>query len=253
MKLFACLFAAAAAGAGAAAAVPGEAASGGGPNATLHVGLEECITAANIVRAARLNTRLGLIERSTELENDANKELNTALSFRNSCEELQRPYEEGIRMEATSGFIFHVFEGKGGNCLERMVEGVNKLLADSPEYPPAYKQTVKPWNGREMGTAAHVLWQTTKSAGCAYTTGCPVNWMMCKLSPEPEEGEYPFTKEVYEALLARRAAGVDVASLTAADIGQPLKSSSGGRWGFAALQCLLLGLLTAGGALVFAL
>ncbi|KAL8439125.1 hypothetical protein Efla_000640 [Eimeria flavescens] len=253
MKLFACLFAAAAAGAGAAAAVSGEAASGGGPNATIHVGSEECITAANIVRAARLNTRLGLIERSTELENDANKELNFTLSLDNSCERLQRPYEDGFRMEGRYGSIFHVFEGKDVNCLERMVEGVNRLLAGSPEYPPAYNKTVTPWDDPEMQIALHVLWQTTKSAGCAYTTGCPVNWMMCKLSPEAEEGEYPFTKEVYEALLARRAAGVDVASLTAADIGQPLKSSSGGRWGFAALQCLLLGLLTAGGALVLAL
>ncbi|KAL8439124.1 hypothetical protein Efla_000639 [Eimeria flavescens] len=220
MKLFACLLAAAAAAA--------DAAEGNSPRATLHVGLEECITAANIVRAARLNTRLGLIERSTELENDANKELNTALSFRNSCEELQRPYEEGIRMEvplsssslhalvhdvyacigtpfvssscflasgssssssgelfvsaAYGGFLFYVFEGKDANCLEGMVE-----------YPPAYNQTVTPWDDPEMQIALHVLWQTTKSAGCAYTTDCPVNWMLCGLSPQPEEQEYPFT------------------------------------------------------------
>ncbi|KAL8425113.1 hypothetical protein Efla_007905 [Eimeria flavescens] len=73
------------------------------------------------------------------------------------------------------------------------------------------------------------------------------------MSEEPQTGKYPFTKEVYEALLARRDAGVDVASLTAADIGKALNSSRGGPWGFAALQCLLLGLLTAVGALGLAL
>ncbi|KAL8428382.1 hypothetical protein Efla_007883 [Eimeria flavescens] len=73
------------------------------------------------------------------------------------------------------------------------------------------------------------------------------------MSEEPQTGKYPFTKEVYEALLARRDAGVDVASLTAADIGKSLNSSRGGPWGFAALQCLLLGLLTAVGALGLAL
>ncbi|KAL8439130.1 hypothetical protein Efla_000645 [Eimeria flavescens] len=255
MKLVGCLFAAAAAAA-AAAAVPGEAESGGGPNATLHVGLEECITAANIVRAARLNTRLGLIEQSAELEEDANKTLNSTFFSDGdySCEKLKEAGHGSVRMEdPTTDTVVSVFEGKDAKCLEGMVEAVNKLLTDSPEYPPAYNEQVKPWNDPETQMAARVLWQTTKSAGCAYTEGCPINRAVCKMSAKPEEGKYPFTKEVYEALLARRAAGVDVASLTAADIGKPLNSSSGGPWGFAALQCLLLGLLTAGGALVLAL
>ncbi|KAL8439129.1 hypothetical protein Efla_000644 [Eimeria flavescens] len=246
MKLFACLFAAAA------AAVPGEAESGGGPNATLHVGLEECITAANIVRAARLNTRLGLIERSTELEEQAKKLLEDEFEKFDgnySCDKLNQPDLES----AGNDVVGSVFKGDKVECFEGMVEVVNKLLTDSPEYPPAYNETLKPWDDLETQMAARVLWQTTKSAGCAYTTGCPINWAVCKMSDKPKEGEYPFTKEVYEALLARRAVGVDVASLTAADIGKPLSSSSRGPWGFAALQCVLLGLLTAGGALVLAL
>ncbi|KAL8439132.1 hypothetical protein Efla_000647 [Eimeria flavescens] len=250
MKLFACLFAAAA-GAGAAAAANG---NGDSPKATLHVGFEECITAANIVRAARLNTRLGLLERSTEMEKKANQTLNNELKGDYSCENMRElDDDEGVSMAARDDFLAYVFGGSDSKCLEGMVKVVNKLLTDSPEYPPAYNEKVKPWDTEETQVAARVLWQTTKSAGCAYTTGCPVTGVLCTLSPEPEEGEYPFTKEVYEALLARRAAGVDVASLTAADIGKPLNSSSGVPWGFAALQRLLLGLLTAGWALVLAL
>ncbi|KAL8439133.1 hypothetical protein Efla_000648 [Eimeria flavescens] len=251
MKLFACLFAAAAAAAaGAAAAANG---NGDSPNATLHVGLEECITAANIVRAARLNTRLGLLERSPEMEKKANQTLDNQFNGNYSCKKMQKDDHESVTLTAYQDFFGYVFEGKDAKCLERMVKVVNKLLTDSPEYPPAYNEKVKPWDTEETQVAARVLWQTTKSAGCAYATGCPVSWLICTLSPKPEEGEYAFTKEVYEALLARRAAGVDVASLTAADIGQPLSSSSGVPWGFAALQCVLLGLLTAGGALVLAL
>ncbi|KAL8439135.1 hypothetical protein Efla_000650 [Eimeria flavescens] len=248
MKLFACLFAAAAAAATAAAAENGDS-----PNATLHVGLEECITAANIVRAARLNTPLGLLERSPEMEKEANKTLDTQFSGNYSCAKMLEPDDEGVPMAAYDAFLGYGFVGKDAKCLERMVKVVNKLLTDSPEYPPAYNEEVKPWDTEESQAAARVLWQTAKLAGCAYTEGCPVTGVICAFSPKPQEGEYAFTKEVYEALLARRAAGVDVASLTAADIGKPLNSSSGVPWGFAALQCLLLGLLTAGGALVLAL
>ncbi|KAL8439131.1 hypothetical protein Efla_000646 [Eimeria flavescens] len=306
MKLFACLFAGAAAAAAAAANGNG---NGDSPNATLHEGSEECITAANIVRAARLNTPLGLVERSPALEKEANQTLASKFNDDYSCKKMEEDYKERDLLkvpfpplhaymhdvyacigtpfvsaaaalqtaaaaaaaavaaaesrlfllcmhaghQAQGDLLGYVFEGNDAKCLEGMVKVVNKLLTDSPEYPPAYNETVPPWNTEETQIAARVLWQTTKSAGCAYTTGCQVNWMVCKMSDQPKEGEYPFTKEVYEALLARRAAGVDVASLTAADIGKPLNSSSGGPWGFVALQCLLLGLLTAGGALVLAL
>ncbi|KAL8439128.1 hypothetical protein Efla_000643 [Eimeria flavescens] len=174
--------------------------------------------AANIVRAARLNTRLGLIERSTELENDANQRLlDGSLSDGNSsCEKLQKPYEDGVRMEvplsssslhalvhdvyacigtpfvpaaaslqaavaaaaaaesylfllcvhaghqAYGGFLFYVFEGKDANCLERMVEGVNKLLTHSPKpkaagerEPAAQEETLSPPAGGPEALPTH--------------------------------------------------------------------------------------------------
>ncbi|KAL8438990.1 hypothetical protein Efla_007495 [Eimeria flavescens] len=159
-----------------------------------------------------------------------------------SCEFMEKP---GGKLNAEEDMVAFVFKGDNVECLQGMAEAVNKLLAASPGYPPAYDEGKAPWNTPETQVAARVLWQTTKSAGCAYTKGCPTNCVNCKMSEKPQTGKYPFTKEVYEALLARRDAGVDVASLTAADIGKSLNSSSEGPWGFAALQCLLLGLLTA--------
>ncbi|KAL8424385.1 hypothetical protein Efla_006795 [Eimeria flavescens] len=245
MKLLACLIAAAGAAVAAAAAEEAESA-----NVTIQEGSEECITAANIVRAARLNTRLGLIERSTELENDTKKMMEEEVKDDFSCEFMEKPEQ---KLAAEKDMVAFVFKGDKVECLQGMAEAVNKLLAASPVYPPAYDEGKAPWNTPETQVAARVLWQTTKSAGCAYTKGCPTNCVDCKMSEEPQTGKYPFTKEVYEALLARRDAGVDVASLTAADIGKSLNSSRGGPWGFAALQCLLLGLLTAVGALGLAL
>ncbi|KAL8439214.1 hypothetical protein Efla_007440 [Eimeria flavescens] len=246
MKLLACLLAATAAGAAVAAA----AAEAGSANATVQEGSEECITAANIVRAARLNTRLGLIERSTELQNKTKKVMEEQFEDGFSCKTMENPELEIKPYEDMVGFLF---KGDNVECLQGMAEAVNKLLTASPGYPPAYDEEKAPWNTPAAQMAARVLWQTTKSAGCAYTKGCPTNCVACKMSEIPEKGKYPFTKEVYEALLARRDAGVDVASLTAADIGKALNSSRGGPWGFAALQCLLLGLLTVVGALGIAL
>ncbi|KAL8428651.1 hypothetical protein Efla_007493 [Eimeria flavescens] len=167
-----------------------------------------------------------------------------------SCENMENP---GLKIKPYEDMVSFLFKGDNVECLQGMAEAVNKLLTASPGYPPAYDESKAPWNTPETQVAARVLWQTTKSAGCAYTKGCPNNCVVCKMSEEPKTGKYPFTKEVYEALLARRDAGVDVASLTAADIGKSLNSSRGGPWGFAALQCLLLGLLTAVGALGLAL
>ncbi|KAL8432607.1 hypothetical protein Efla_002839 [Eimeria flavescens] len=287
MKLLAYLLTAA--GAAVAAAATAEA---GSATATLHVGLEECIAAANIVRAARLNTRLGLIERSAELEGKTKDLMEREFAGDFNCEHLNGADVESVRQEphtllspfvpaaallqtaaaaaaaveelflvfcvhagqeGAEDMVGFVFKGDNVECLQGMAEAVNKLLTASPEYPPAYNETQTPWNTPETQMAARVLWQSTKLAGCAYTKGCPINCMICRMSDKPETGKYPFTKEVYEALLARRDAGVNVASLTAADIGKPLNSSSGGPWGFAALQCLLLGLLTAVGALGLAL
>ncbi|KAL8438724.1 hypothetical protein Efla_003395 [Eimeria flavescens] len=237
MKLLACLIAAAGAAVAAAAAEEAESA-----NVTIQEGSEECITAANIVRAARLNTRLGLIERSTELENGTKTMMEEEVKDDPSCDFMEKPEQ---KLSAVKDMVGFVFKGDNVECLQGMAEAVNKLLAASPGYPPAYDEKKAPWNTTETQVAARVLWQTTKSAGCAYTKGCPNNCVVCKMSEEPQTGKYPFTKEVYEALLARRDAGVDVASLTAADIGKALNSSRGGPWGFSALHCLLLGLLTA--------
>ncbi|KAL8439127.1 hypothetical protein Efla_000642 [Eimeria flavescens] len=92
-KLCACLLAAAAAAVAAA--------EGDSPRTTLHVGLEECLTAANISPAARLSTRLGFIERSTELENAASQTLNsTFLDGDYGCEKLKEANLDGVCMEA---------------------------------------------------------------------------------------------------------------------------------------------------------
>ncbi|KAL8428722.1 hypothetical protein Efla_007197 [Eimeria flavescens] len=251
MKLLACLYAATAAGAAVAAAAEAEPA-----NATVQEGSEECITAANIVRAARLNTRLGLIERSTELENETKKRMEEEFEGNFSCDTLNPEAEIESFSQEEDGqkeMVGFLYKGDNIECLQWMAKVVNKLLAASPGYPPAYDESKAPWNIPEAQMAARVLWQTTKSAGCAYTKGCPTNCVACKMSEKPETGKYPFTKEVYEALLARRDAGVDVASLTAADIGKALNSSRGGPWGFSSVHCLLLGLITTVGVLGLAL
>ncbi|KAL8425871.1 hypothetical protein Efla_007877 [Eimeria flavescens] len=126
MKLLACLLAATAAGAAVAAAAAAAAES---DNVTVQEGSEECITAANIVRAARLNTRLGLIERSTELENVTKKTMEEDFEEDFSCKTIELP---GLEIVADEDVVGFVFKGDNVECLQAMAEAVNKLLTASP-------------------------------------------------------------------------------------------------------------------------
>ncbi|KAL8439126.1 hypothetical protein Efla_000641 [Eimeria flavescens] len=286
MKIFACLLAAAAAVA---------AAEGDSPRATLHVGLEECITAANIVRAARLNTRLCPFERDTELEEKAKKLLEDEFEkFEGSysCDKLNQPDLESVRLcslangssssssssgellvllcvharqQAENDVVGSVFKGDKVECFEGMVEVVSTLLTDSPDADGGPSVVADDKVGGmcmhhrlsdQLGGLQEVFQSGRRKIPQAGSRASCLRRTVVRAfihHHQVSANACMITKEVYEALLARRAAGVDAASLTAADIGEPLDSSSRGPWGFATLQCLLLGLLAAGGALVFEL
>ncbi|KAL8274992.1 hypothetical protein Esti_001048 [Eimeria stiedai] len=234
-----------------AAALVASAASASGPlvpTATIDLGMEECIVAANIMRAARLDHRLRLLERSPSLEKSAQKVLQGLFSNGLQCNSL----EESKVVSVPENIVATMLHDDQAECLDVMASVVDALLAASPTYPPAYNTAEAPWNTLETQVAARILWETTALAGCAYTTGCPVNCVVCQLSDQPQKGHHAFSKEIFQALQARKAAGIDLTSLTKEDIGSDLNGSSEGPWGFGA-QTLVLALFAVSSAFAFAL
>lgn len=192
------------------------------PLGSVEVGLQECIDAANVMRTAKLDLSVPVLQRDSSLEAAAKQILDSAFQTHYDCATLKAPN----LAQGPDDVVGLAFDSRGPQCLEGMAESANRLLNLSENFPPPYNESVAPWNDGEAQVAARFLLASATGMGCAFTKGCTTNYAICKLSAMPVKGEQPFSEGFYSALQARKAAGIDIINLGASDIGTPLGSGA---------------------------
>ncbi|OEH73746.1 SAG family member [Cyclospora cayetanensis] len=184
---------------------------------SVEIGLQQCVDAMNILRRSHLRHQNPRLTVSSQLETAAKGMLDAAFGTKHDCRTLRAP-DLG---QAPADIVGLVFVGDNPPCLQSMIQATHKLLDISPSFPPAYDEQVTPWQNLEAQITARFLLETATSVGCAYTKGCSVGYIVCKLSAMPITGQHPFSQAFYEALMERRASGIDLYSLGQDDIDTP--------------------------------
>ncbi|KAL8270821.1 hypothetical protein Esti_005251 [Eimeria stiedai] len=113
--------------------------------------------------------------------------------------------------------------------LQKELNNALKVLEKKPYTAETkFNPTESPFDTSHAQNAAYMMFASSTKVACAMTTNCgDTNYVLCMFEPKLEaESVGPFSAELYNSMLARKAAQVDLSALVEADYNTPLDPTS---------------------------
>ncbi|KAL8431185.1 hypothetical protein Efla_000130 [Eimeria flavescens] len=174
----------------------------------------------NLCRTARLDVRLPLLESSDELEKQAKRVMMEKLPNREKCAES---FTETLPAELLDPFLIvcrkEVARVQYTEGLQKEVEEGLKALGSDYSATAKFNYRASPFSSRGAQNLAFLMSPKATRVGCVVSKNCSdyKDYLLCLFSPGLTEQEAPFTQSFYDALWARKNAGIDLVDLFISD------------------------------------
>ncbi|KAL8449143.1 hypothetical protein Emed_003294 [Eimeria media] len=196
----------------------------------------EFLLGLNLGRTARLNTRVALLGVDKELEKKASDKLKTDFPDNENCSSAPSATLTPVKME---GFYLTSknYEGDVSSATSVVQTVLNAALEELENYTQegvgtVFDSSLEPFSHESVQNAAYIMFPPSTKVGCAQTTDCTDDsekqFLLCYFTPTLEDAtsSTPFPTDLYNSMVARQKAGIQLTQLGPDGLETPLTPPS---------------------------
>ncbi|KAL8449147.1 hypothetical protein Emed_003298 [Eimeria media] len=193
----------------------------GGEGAT-----QELLFGFNLARTARMDTQEQMLSAGPPLESQAIQSLKTHFPDQDNCENSA----QSLTPATLGGFFYaadtyHGTQKEATAAVQITLNAGLAALGDKFAANTVFNTQTEPFDNPSAQNMAYLMNQGSTQVGCAKTSECTnkITYILCLFLPTLEDGvSIPFAAEVYQSMLARKAAGISLSVLNKSDMKTPL-------------------------------